>query len=267
MTWCLMRRQQKNLPRSNRPTRHTGRARRDPCPAFFETIMSRKGKIARLPSAVREELNRRLLEGQSGAKILPWLNGLPEVSAVLEEDFEGLRVTDQNLSEWRKGGYQDWLRRRQRVDHTRDMAEWSLQLARAGGGNLSDGAASILAGQILEVLEKLDELVEAQSAEGDDPKKRLGLLSGMIDGLTLAVTRLRKGDQNAAVLQQNARRLDQADESLQLEREKFQRTTCELFLKWREDQRARTISEGPGTNEEKIEQLGQAMFGDLWKAK
>ena len=227
--------------------------------------MSRKGKIARLPSAIREQINQRLLEGQSGSKILPWLNALPEVTAVLDEDFEGLHVSDNNLSEWRRGGYQDWLRRRDRVDHTRELAQWSLQLAKAGGGNLADGAASILAGRILEVLEKLDELVEAQEQEGDeDPKKRMGMIAGMIDGLTLAVTRLRKGDQGAAVIQQNERKLDQNDETIALDRQKFQRTTCELYLKWREDERARNIADGPGTNDEKIEQLGQAMFGELW---
>ena len=35
------------------------------------------GKIARLPVEIREELNRRLENGQGGPEILPWLNSSP----------------------------------------------------------------------------------------------------------------------------------------------------------------------------------------------
>lgn len=213
--------------------------------------MSRKGKIARLPSTLRDELNLRLFNGQSGAKILTWLNDLPEVKAVLEEDFEGLRVSDQNLSEWRKGGYEEWLRRRERLSATKELATFARDITSAGG-NISDGAAAIAAGKLLEILEGLGD-------ETPTPET--------LDALTLALSRLRAGDHTAEKLRLTTLRLDQTAELLALEKQKFQRTTCELFLKWRDDQRAKTISEGPGTNEEKIEQLGQAMFGDLWKAK
>lgn len=213
--------------------------------------MSRKGKIARLPSALRDELNLRLFNGQSGAKILSWLNDLPEVKAVLEEDFEGLRVSDQNLSEWRKGGYEEWLRRRERLSATKELATFARDITNAGG-NISDGAAAIAAGKLLEILEGLGD-------ETPTPET--------LDALTLALSRLRAGDHTAEKLRLTTLRLDQTAELLALEKQKFQRTTCELFLKWRDDQRAKNISEGPGTNEEKIEQLGQAMFGDLWKTK
>ena len=39
-------------------------------------IMSRNGKIARLPGQNREEINRRLHDGEDGKKILGWLNYL-----------------------------------------------------------------------------------------------------------------------------------------------------------------------------------------------
>src|SRR5262245_46069972 len=129
--------------------------------------MTHKGKIGRLPLHIREEINRRLLEGQSGSKNLPWLNELDEVSAVLQEDFEGLLVNDENLSQWRKGGYAQWLRRRDQLDRTRELAAMSVKLAKAGGGNLAEGAAAILSGKVLDVLEKLDELIGM--TEGDAP--------------------------------------------------------------------------------------------------
>ncbi len=42
-------------------------------------FMTGNGNIARLPRAIRDELNRRVDDGQTGKEILPWLNGLPEV--------------------------------------------------------------------------------------------------------------------------------------------------------------------------------------------
>lgn len=231
--------------------------------------MTHKGKIGRLPLHIREEVNRRLLEGQTGAKILPWLNELDEVRAILEEDFEGLSVNDENLSQWRKGGFAHWLRRREQLDHTRELAQMSIKLAKAGGGNLTEGAAAILSGKVLDVLERLDELIA--SADGgaaetpDEARARLTLIAESIDQLTLAVTRLRKGDHTAENLRILRDRLAQTGEALELERQKHQRTTCVLFLKWRDDDRARTIADGPGTSDEKVEKLGQAMFGDLWK--
>lgn len=72
--------------------------------------MSRHGKIAQLPYEVREELNGRLLDGMTGVEVLQWLNELPEVRAVMARSFEGRPVNAQNLSDWREGGYRDWLR-------------------------------------------------------------------------------------------------------------------------------------------------------------
>ena len=43
-----------------------------------------RGKIARLPHGVREEVNLRLVNGETSTTILPWLNGLPEVQVVLQ---------------------------------------------------------------------------------------------------------------------------------------------------------------------------------------
>jgi transposase InsO family protein len=70
---------------------------------------SRVGKIARLPLAIREQLNKRLLDGESGKTLLVWLNGLLDVQAVLGREFNGASISKQNLSEWRRGGFADFL--------------------------------------------------------------------------------------------------------------------------------------------------------------
>lgn len=68
---------------------------------------TRNGKIAQLSVAVREELNRRLDDGESGPRLLAWLNALPVVQATL--DSRSWRpINPPNLTAWRQGGYRDW---------------------------------------------------------------------------------------------------------------------------------------------------------------
>jgi len=71
--------------------------------------MTRTGKIARLPLALREQLNRRLQDGEIGRDLVVWLNSAPEVQGVLKAEFDDRPVNEQNLSDWKSGGYEDWL--------------------------------------------------------------------------------------------------------------------------------------------------------------
>jgi hypothetical protein len=69
----------------------------------------RNGKIAKLPEPIREQLNARLHGGETAVSLMQWLNTLPEVRAVLAQKFGGRPLNSQNLTEWRQGGYQQWL--------------------------------------------------------------------------------------------------------------------------------------------------------------
>jgi hypothetical protein len=71
--------------------------------------MTHTGKIGRLPEELQEELNRRLGAKTPDAQLLQWLNGLPEVQAVLLHDFGGQKITRRNLKAWKTGGYQHWV--------------------------------------------------------------------------------------------------------------------------------------------------------------
>src|SRR5690349_20841802 len=71
--------------------------------------ISRIGKVARLSHSIREQLNLRLLDHEPAKSILPWLNSLPEVKAILAADFNNRPISKQNLSEWKQGGHRDWL--------------------------------------------------------------------------------------------------------------------------------------------------------------
>ncbi len=63
------------------------------------------GKITRLPSDLRDQVNRRLADGQPARTILPWLNGLPEVQQLLKEQFHSEPISEQNLSAYRQFGF------------------------------------------------------------------------------------------------------------------------------------------------------------------
>jgi hypothetical protein len=67
------------------------------------------GKISRLPREIREQLNQRLDDGEPGNRLVAWLNGLPAVQALLAAEFGGAAINEQNLSNWKQGGYRDWI--------------------------------------------------------------------------------------------------------------------------------------------------------------
>src|SRR5579862_4758750 len=83
--------------------------------------MTRRGKIARLPCSIREELNQRIEDGEQGTRLVEWLNSLPEVMTVLAQDFEGQAISESNLTLWRNGGFLDWQARR---DARAVVEEW-----------------------------------------------------------------------------------------------------------------------------------------------
>ena len=204
----------------------------------------RTGKIGRCPPAIREEVCRRLYQGEPASKILPWLNTQEEVLRILDEYFHEEPVSPQNLSEWRGGGYQAWLKKRDRVVQIGVLAEYAAKLGQAAGGNLTDGSAAILGGRILEALEEADE------------KTDLG-------GLTKALVALRHTDLEARKATQRERLLDQKERGLQLAEKQFQLRFCEKFIEFAEDKRALEIATGKAKQPVKIEQLRQLMFPQL----
>jgi hypothetical protein len=91
----------------------------------------RNGKIAKLPNHIREELNSRLHNGESGVHVTEWLNGLPEVQATLDQHFGGRKIKQQNMTEWRQGGYAEWLHKRLAVPVSGEAADGNLNELRS----------------------------------------------------------------------------------------------------------------------------------------
>ena len=103
--------------------------------------VTRNGKIARLPKAVRDELNRRLQNGQPGKTLVEWLNSLSEVQAVLATEFGGRPIREQNISEWRKGGHREWLAQQEALAMVRRVAADADELQQAATEPLTDKLA------------------------------------------------------------------------------------------------------------------------------
>ena len=104
----------------------------------------RTGKIARLPREIRDQLNQRLNDGQPGRRLVTWLNSLPEVQQVLAADFDGRPLNEQNLSDWKAGGYLDWQTRLETLAQSRELAADSHELATATDGKLNDHLTTML---------------------------------------------------------------------------------------------------------------------------
>ena len=121
------------------------------CPMPSFAIQTRNGKIARLPQVIREQLNRRLDDGEPGGGLLEWLNALPAVLAVLAAEFSGSRINAQNLSNWRKGGYQHWQKQQERRANVRQLTEDAEELAAdAGGMETSHYLSAVLVAELAE---------------------------------------------------------------------------------------------------------------------
>lgn len=177
--------------------------------------MVRKGKIARLPREIREELNRRLSANEDGGALLRWLNDLPAVRETLTREFEGIAVTKQNLYEWRTGGLVEWQARQEMLEQTRELAADAKELQAAAEGKLTDHLATVLAARYAAALSGWD-------GEADEAfRRKLRVLRGLCQDLV----ELRRGDHSGARLQMEQERLGR-------EREKTEQEVVEQFERW-----------------------------------
>jgi hypothetical protein len=171
--------------------------------------MARIGKIARLPGAVRAQLNTRLQDNVEGKQIVLWLNSLPEVQKVLAEKFDGRPINEQNLTDWRQGGYEEWLARQDILAQANQLAASHRKLQDvAPGRSFADHLADALAFRYAALL-------ASQGLVLDEPSLRQ---IHALDHTCQAVVKLRRSDQNAARLQIETERWERAREQLDDER-------------------------------------------------
>ena len=161
--------------------------------------MPRKGKIARLPLALRTELNQRLANNEDGANLLTWLNAIPGVPAMLATDFAGEPITKQNLYEWRQGGFLEWETQREMFDEARVLAANAGPVSATTNHDLAEHLAAVIAGKFASLLAGWD----GTEDQAFDAKLRV----------------LTKFNQNLAIL----RRTNHSAARLKLEQAPFER--------------------------------------------
>lgn len=176
--------------------------------------MTRNGKIARLPRNLRAELNRRLREGEQGKQMVSWLNSHQEVQSILAKEFSRRPISEQNLSEWKQGGYQEWLAHQEALERVRNLAMDAGELTGAGGA-LGDHLAIVLAARYASVLSKWD----------GTPDRAVLQNVRALRALCADIVELRRGDHSAV-------RLKIEEERLELERSKDEARMQERFEQW-----------------------------------
>jgi hypothetical protein len=152
--------------------------------------MTRNGKIARLPRHIRDELNRRLDNGEQGTHLVEWLNTHDEVKRVLATDFGGRPINEQNLSDWKQGGYYDWQELQESREWVRLVTDEADQVAEDSGlMPLSDRISSMSALLLGKLIRELASQARTDSASRQDLMRALREL-----------TRLRRDDLRVACM-------------------------------------------------------------------
>lgn len=213
--------------------------------------MSSTGKIARLPKYVRDQLNQRLDDGQSANEILRWLNQLPECREMLDEKFDSRPITRQNLSQWKQGGYQTWLRveeTREQVqslfEHAQDLETDDSGSLNADGMTFADRLGALMAVQLLTAIQKLDDIT--------DPDQRWHRLTGIVSQLS----RLRREDHHGRRVRLAEEQWSDKCGRMEKQDEKDAKEATKLEL--------RTWFWSTCGIKKKAEFLGGGDFGDKW---
>ena len=159
-------------------------------------MTTRNGKIARLPLEIREQLNVRLADGEPGNRLVEWLNSNPDVMKVMAEQFEGRPINEHNISEWRQGGYEEWLTLQTFLDETRILFENAGDIA--GTGMTSDHLHIVLLAHHARLLKNLETMPE------DEFRERLKAVTR----LTASIMKMRRAEHNEVRLQLQRERLE-----------------------------------------------------------
>ena len=159
--------------------------------------MTRNSKIARLPRPLRDGLNQRLARNEDGATLLDWLNAAPDVKDLLARDFAGEPISQQNLHEWRQGGFVEWQSRQDLFAEAAELTDANGEWDALAANDFTERLAAVLVVRYANAL--------AGWNGGDDEAFRLKLRD------------LRRFNQDLAVL----RRYNQSAARLKIQQQSF----------------------------------------------
>lgn len=138
------------------------------------------------------------------------------------------------------------------------FAWWKLKQKFAAADSASKAAEELLAkidpAASAEKLQAFGQLMFLEKAIAADKNE---------DFVSLSMAGVRSRELTAKIAGDRLK-YEQKERELKLAQAKYRRETCKLFLEWHDKEQAKQIATGGGTNAEKIEALGRAMFGADW---
>ena len=124
-----------------------------------EFFNQRTGKIARLDFALRHTVNAMIRDNRPYAEIMQFLG---------EKGITG--INDQNLTNWKQGGHQDWLRQQDRLADMERKREFAFEIAKENeGSKIHEAGLNLAASQIFEMLQDFDPAVMKEML-AEDPE-------------------------------------------------------------------------------------------------
>jgi hypothetical protein len=227
-----------------------------------------QGKIGRLPHTIREQVNARLLNNEPASRILTWLNATPEQLWVCTEYHNSEPVSPKNLSDWKVGGYQKWLSRRERIDTLQGLTSYCIDLAKNSGLAVTDAAAAIVGGQLLSAIETASETDAIAMAEAVTMLRRTDIEREKLErgsSFEKEYLTLRRAEaaRKETELQLKKKEGARKDKELALSEDQFRWRCAEAVAKYARRPEIQKILASKSDDSAKMEQLVLAMFGPV----
>ena len=175
----------------------------------------RTGKIARLPREIREELNRRLDNGEPGVGLIAWLNELPAVKELLQRHFDAKPINDVNLTEWKQGGFVDWQTQQDMLTLAKEFNSETEELEELCGSKLTDRLKTFVAVHYAALL---------RGWNGEMTDEMREQLRGL-KSLSREIVRLRRSDREVE-------RIELDREALELQKQQTEEGIRRKFEEW-----------------------------------
>ena len=120
----------------------------------------RIGKVARLPEDIRNQVNEMIADGVEYSHIIDHLTQLGHPG-----------FSPRNISNWKDGGFEDWLRHRERVDELELKVAYAVEMANgADAGKFRQAALNLTAIQFFQLLNRFDPNTLSRNLEAHPEK-------------------------------------------------------------------------------------------------
>jgi hypothetical protein len=143
----------------------------NPLAAMTNPDPTGNGKVARLPKEVRDRINQMMCDGLTYRQIIVALGEA------------GKHLTEQNLSNWKSGGYTRWLRAQERREDLLFMQEAIMdRVLKKGCPDLSKAAIQMAVTKVFQLLESLPPADMEKTMDSNNFTRLLNALAKLADG-------------------------------------------------------------------------------------